>query len=66
MSQRHDPDVYTPLGRGRVVHTFPDGTVAVELSHGGGHVFRPDEVYGTTESQRDPRQHRPLPRRRVS
>lgn len=37
-------DVYTPLGKGKVVHQFPNGTFAVELAHGGGHVFRAGEL----------------------
>ena len=36
--------IYTPLGAGQVVHTFPDGTFAVEFDWGGGSVFRPGEA----------------------
>lgn len=37
--------VYTHLGKGKVVHTFPDGTVAVEFEHGGGAVLTKGQVF---------------------
>lgn len=37
--------VRTPLGKGWVVHEFPDGTIAVELQHGGGSIFHPEEIF---------------------
>lgn len=36
--------VYHPLGRGRIVHDFPDGSVAVEFDYGGGKVLFPEEL----------------------
>lgn len=36
-------EVRTPLGRGKVVWTFPDGTFAVEFRHGGGQIFLPGD-----------------------
>lgn len=36
--------VYTPLGSGRIVWRLPDGGVVVQFPHGGGHIFRPEEL----------------------
>jgi hypothetical protein len=38
------PNVLTPLGRGRIVYDFLDGTFAVQLEHGGGHIFFQEEL----------------------
>jgi hypothetical protein len=40
-----DKKVFTPQGKGRIVHRFPDGTLAVEFDHGGGKVFSPEELF---------------------
>lgn len=42
--------IYTPLGRAKVVWEFPDGTMAVQFDHGGGHIFRPDELMLQTKT----------------
>lgn len=38
-------EVFTPLGKGKVVHKLPDGTFVVEFPHGGGQIFRADELF---------------------
>lgn len=45
MITERDDRVFTPLGRGRIVYTLPDGTVVVEFDHGSGHIFHPSEVF---------------------
>jgi hypothetical protein len=37
-------DIYTPMGRGKIVYTFPDGSFAVQFDWGGGHIFHPREL----------------------
>jgi hypothetical protein len=47
MSTNHSsdfPTVYTPLGSGKIVHKFPDGSLAIELSSGGGVIYRREEL----------------------
>lgn len=36
-------EVLTPLGRGKIVHSFPDGTYAVEYDFGGGEIRLPND-----------------------
>lgn len=47
-------EIRTPLGKGKVVHTFPDGTYAVEYEFGGGEIRLPNdpEVYFVERLQR--------------
>ena len=44
-------DVFTPLGRGRIVYELPDGTLVVEFEHGSGHIFRVDELFSPLIAQ---------------
>ncbi len=37
-------EVFTPLGRGKVVYLLPDSTVVVEFPHGGGQIFFREEL----------------------
>lgn len=37
-------EVYTPLGKGRVVYVLPDKGLVVEFPHGGGQIFRPEQL----------------------
>jgi hypothetical protein len=43
--QEREKQVFTTLGKGRVVHQLQDGTLVVEFEHGGGHIFRPEEIF---------------------
>lgn len=57
-SQRNQPsEVFTPLGRGRIVYKLKNGTYVVEFSHGGGHIFTAKELFegrvATTEGEVD-------------
>lgn len=47
--------IFTPLGKGKIIHTFPDGSYAIELEHGGGHIFRPDELFPNKDKKLTPR-----------
>lgn len=38
-------EVYTPLGRGKVVYVLPDGHLLVQFEHGGGQIFTRDELF---------------------
>lgn len=51
-SRKTDPDrrVYTRLGTAKVIHVFPDGTIAVEYPWGGGEVLMPHEVRGLSHN----------------
>jgi hypothetical protein len=40
-----DREVYTYLGKGRIVYQLPNGTLVVEFEHGGGHIFMPSELF---------------------
>lgn len=44
-------DVFTPLGRGRIVYELPDGTLVVQFEHGSGHIFRADEIFSPLRAQ---------------
>jgi hypothetical protein len=37
--------IFTPLGKGKIVHKFKDGTLCVELEHGGGQIFYPEDLF---------------------
>ena len=60
-------EVYTPLGKGKVVYLLPDGTFLVEFPWGGGRMFLPGELNlqmrrlmgesNGREIRSDPRQH---------
>lgn len=45
--------VSTPLGDGKVIHQFPDGTLAVEFPWGGGKIFLPEEIRGIPRPERE-------------
>ena len=36
-------EVRTPLGKGKIVYTFPDGTYACEYEFGGGQILLPGD-----------------------
>lgn len=38
--------VYTPLGKGVIVHQLKNGSFVVEFEHGGGEIFSVAELMG--------------------
>jgi hypothetical protein len=40
-----DKEVYTPLGKGRVVYELANGTCLVEFDYGGGQVFMRGQLF---------------------
>jgi hypothetical protein len=53
--------VYTPLGRGHIVHEFANGTLAVQLDSGGGCVFHPKELFPGKTAPKAPPKPVPVP-----
>ena len=47
--------VATPLGKGPIVAVFRDGTVCVELEHGGGAVLHRSDIFKKAPSTAHPR-----------
>lgn len=38
-------EVWTSLGRGKIVHQFQDQTVVVEFEHGGGQIYHLSDLF---------------------
>lgn len=45
-------EVYTPLGKGRVVYVLLDGTCLVAFDHGGGQTFWAEQLFNTYKAGR--------------
>ncbi len=51
-------EVFTPLGRGKVVYRLSDGTFVVEFPHGGGQIFRAEDLFHVIVKKKIDNKHR--------